>query len=117
MAANAREARRKKILERGSDRLALITGRIENRSPPRSASSHSQPTDAYADSSPGPFSVNDQAIPLVFSHPNTSVSLQDEAEGLPQLLTGKRRGSESAAERPNRTLLTQSTGLNILAGH
>ncbi|XP_028754798.1 uncharacterized protein LOC114714235 isoform X1 [Neltuma alba] len=86
MAANAREARRKKILERGSDRLALITGRIENRSPPRSASSHSQPTDAYADSSPGPFSVNDQAIPLVFSHPNTSVSLQDEAEGSDPIL-------------------------------
>ncbi|KAK4259330.1 hypothetical protein QN277_005672 [Acacia crassicarpa] len=80
MAANAREARRKKILERGSDRLALIAGRTQNLQPPPSASSQSQPSDAYADSSPVPLIINDQAIPPEISHPNTNVSPQDEAE-------------------------------------
>ncbi|CAH8378112.1 unnamed protein product [Eruca vesicaria subsp. sativa] len=39
MASNSREARRKKILERGSDRLAFITGQINNvpPSPPSSS--------------------------------------------------------------------------------
>ena len=30
MASNVREARRRKIMERGSDRLALITGQIQS---------------------------------------------------------------------------------------
>ncbi|XP_054778501.1 uncharacterized protein LOC129286581 [Prosopis cineraria] len=82
MAANAREARRKKIMERGSDRLALITGRIQDVQPPpaSSAFSHSQPSDAYADSSPAPLIINDQTIPSAISHPNSGVSPQDEAE-------------------------------------
>ncbi|KAJ0251929.1 Transmembrane protein [Hirschfeldia incana] len=39
MASNSREARRRKILERGSDRLAFITGQINNVPPPPSPSS------------------------------------------------------------------------------
>lgn len=34
MASNSREARRRKILERGSDRLAFITGQINGVPPP-----------------------------------------------------------------------------------
>ncbi|XP_050364347.1 uncharacterized protein LOC126783012 [Argentina anserina] len=41
MATNSREARRRKILERGSDRLALITGQIQTL--PSSSSSSSDP--------------------------------------------------------------------------
>ncbi|XP_009125616.1 uncharacterized protein LOC103850595 [Brassica rapa] len=37
MASNSREARRRKILERGSDRLAFITGQINNVPPPPSS--------------------------------------------------------------------------------
>ena len=40
MASNVREARRRKIMERGSDRLALITGQIQ--SLPSSSSSHEE---------------------------------------------------------------------------
>lgn len=48
MAAIPREARRRRILERGSDRLALITGQIHSlpsssESPPESNDSSSQP--------------------------------------------------------------------------
>lgn len=38
MASNSREARRRKILERGSDRLAFITGQINNVPPPSPSS-------------------------------------------------------------------------------
>ncbi|KAF8088160.1 hypothetical protein N665_0550s0019 [Sinapis alba] len=37
MASNTREARRRKILERGSDRLAFITGQLNNVPPPPSS--------------------------------------------------------------------------------
>ncbi|KAM4074493.1 hypothetical protein ACJW30_10G097600 [Castanea mollissima] len=41
MASNVSEARRRKIMERGSDRLALITGRIQSLPP---SSSHEEIT-------------------------------------------------------------------------
>lgn len=41
MASNSREARRRKILERGSDRLAFITGQINGVSSPPSSDSTS----------------------------------------------------------------------------
>uniref|UniRef100_A0A1J3CU95 Transmembrane protein n=1 Tax=Noccaea caerulescens TaxID=107243 RepID=A0A1J3CU95_NOCCA len=41
MASNSREARRRKILERGSDRLAFITGQINGAPPPPSSDSTS----------------------------------------------------------------------------
>ncbi|KAM1200604.1 hypothetical protein ACFX2I_016864 [Malus domestica] len=44
MTTNSREARRRKIMERGSDRLALITGRIQTL-PPSSSFSSSPPPD------------------------------------------------------------------------
>ncbi|CAH8326498.1 unnamed protein product [Eruca vesicaria subsp. sativa] len=44
MASNSREARRRKILERGSDRLAFITGQINDVPPPPSPSPSSDPT-------------------------------------------------------------------------
>ncbi|KAL5729295.1 hypothetical protein ACHQM5_002268 [Ranunculus cassubicifolius] len=40
MATDSREARRKRILERGSDRMALITGRVESLSTPQPQSHH-----------------------------------------------------------------------------
>ncbi|CAN6681953.1 unnamed protein product [Malus baccata var. baccata] len=53
MTTNSREARRRKIMERGSDRLALITGRIQtlppssslSSSPPPDPATHSEDTD------------------------------------------------------------------------
>ncbi|KAM7274463.1 hypothetical protein ACFE04_016329 [Oxalis oulophora] len=50
---NNREARRRKIVERGSDRLALITGRIHNL-PSSPSGSGSSPLSHY----PSPFSPN-----------------------------------------------------------
>ncbi|CAN6540093.1 unnamed protein product [Malus baccata var. baccata] len=51
MTTNSREARRRKIMERGSDRLALITGRIQtlppssfSSSPPPDPATHSEDT-------------------------------------------------------------------------
>ncbi|CAN7032553.1 hypothetical protein IGI04_031359 [Brassica rapa subsp. trilocularis] len=53
MASNSREARRRKILERGSDRLAFITGHINGVPPPSSdPSSLSQSPLRTSDSSP-----------------------------------------------------------------
>ncbi|XP_050126264.1 uncharacterized protein LOC126603454 [Malus sylvestris] len=46
MTTNSREARRRKIMERGSDRLALITGRIQTLSPSSSLSSSPPPDPA-----------------------------------------------------------------------
>ncbi|KAM5565456.1 hypothetical protein ABKV19_019455 [Rosa sericea] len=66
MATNSREARRRRILERGSDRLALITGRIQTLP---SSSSSSDPETQFEDttnpSSPPPTSdVQDQIAEL-----------------------------------------------------
>ncbi|XP_042482122.1 uncharacterized protein LOC122062560 [Macadamia integrifolia] len=56
MATSAREGRRRRIVERGSDRLALITGQIQNLPPPppssSSSSSSSQSHHSHAVSSP-----------------------------------------------------------------
>ncbi|XP_054788989.1 uncharacterized protein LOC129294599 [Prosopis cineraria] len=71
MAATGQEARRRKILERGSDRLALITGRIHDIQPPP-PSSHLQPSGADADSLSQPLIADDQAIRPHISHPNTT---------------------------------------------
>ncbi|XP_062024533.1 uncharacterized protein LOC133740601 [Rosa rugosa] len=66
MATNSREARRRRILERGSDRLALITGRIQTL--PSSSSSPDPQTqfeDTTNPSSPPPTSdVQDQIAEL-----------------------------------------------------
>ncbi|PRQ27460.1 hypothetical protein RchiOBHm_Chr6g0305551 [Rosa chinensis] len=67
MATNSREARRRRILERGSDRLALITGRIQTLP---SSSSSPDPQTQFEDtttnpSSPPPTSdVQDQIAEL-----------------------------------------------------
>ncbi|PQM34278.1 uncharacterized protein Pyn_29592 [Prunus yedoensis var. nudiflora] len=50
MATNSREARRRKIMERGSDRLALITGRIQTL--PTSSSSSTDPATHREDTDP-----------------------------------------------------------------
>lgn len=42
MATNERESRRRRIVSRGSDRLALITGQIENLPSPSPSDSHPQ---------------------------------------------------------------------------
>ncbi|KAI9097838.1 hypothetical protein K1719_025609 [Acacia pycnantha] len=79
MAANAREARRRKILERGSDRLALITGWTHTLQPPPPPS-YSLPSGDDADSLSQPLIADDQAIRPLVSYPNTTVSAQGEAE-------------------------------------
>ncbi|KAF7817153.1 Transmembrane protein [Senna tora] len=64
MAANSKEARRRKILERGSERLALITGQIHTLPPPP----------PFADSLSHPFIPDNQPIPPLISHSNSSVT-------------------------------------------
>ncbi|KGN62839.1 uncharacterized protein LOC101211157 [Cucumis sativus] len=60
MAANQREARRRRILERGSDRLALITGQIQ--SLPSSSSASPPPFDQNTNSSSQPLISNLQDL-------------------------------------------------------
>ncbi|CAG7898350.1 hypothetical protein BRARA_H01298 [Brassica rapa] len=64
MASNSREARRRKILERGSDRLAFITGQINGVPPPPPPSSDptslSQSPLRTSDSSPETIPPRDQ---------------------------------------------------------
>lgn len=62
MASNSREARRRKILERGSDRLAFITGQINGVHPPPSSNptSLTQPHLRASDSSPETIPPRDQ---------------------------------------------------------
>lgn len=62
MASNSREARRRKILERGSDRLAFITGQINGVHPPPSSdpTSLTQPHLRASDSSPETIPPRDQ---------------------------------------------------------
>lgn len=52
MATNSREARRRKILERGSDRLAFITGQINGVSPPPPSDSTSSLSQSLLQSLP-----------------------------------------------------------------
>ncbi|KAL0557736.1 hypothetical protein IC582_006287 [Cucumis melo] len=59
MAANQREARRRRILERGSDRLALITGQIQSLP---SSSASPPPYDQNTDSSSQPLISNLQDL-------------------------------------------------------
>ncbi|VVB10642.1 unnamed protein product [Arabis nemorensis] len=65
MASNSREARRRKILERGSDRLAFITGQINGVSspPPSDSTSLSQSHLQTDESSPGTIPPPDQILP------------------------------------------------------
>ncbi|KAL0798167.1 hypothetical protein Bca101_053341 [Brassica carinata] len=62
MASNSREARRRKILERGSDRLAFITGQINGVPPPPSSdpTSLTQSHLRTSDSSPETIPPRDQ---------------------------------------------------------
>lgn len=67
MAANPREARRRRIMERGSDRLALITGQIQTL--PSSSASPS-PFDESKDSSSQPLISNQQDLrPRIVDQP------------------------------------------------
>ncbi|KAI4316169.1 hypothetical protein L6164_024175 [Bauhinia variegata] len=79
MAANNREARRQRILERGSDRLALITGRID--SLPPSIDSSPLPLSQHSDPAPSqPLIPNDEASRLHVFDQSTTVSPHGEAE-------------------------------------
>ncbi|XP_009367936.2 uncharacterized protein LOC103957497 isoform X1 [Pyrus x bretschneideri] len=71
MTTNSREARRRKIMERGSDRLALITGRIQtlppsssfSSSPPPDPASHSEDTDLPSQPSISPDQIPKTHVP------------------------------------------------------
>jgi hypothetical protein len=58
MATNIREARRRKIVDRGSDRLALITGRIQT----LPSSPEENTTDSGSDPSSQPLISHDQHL-------------------------------------------------------
>lgn len=71
MATNIREARRRKIVDRGSDRLALITGRIQT----LPSSPEENTTDSGSDPSSQPLISHDQHLqPTVSSHGEDEVS-------------------------------------------
>ncbi|XP_068313760.1 uncharacterized protein [Pyrus communis] len=71
MTTNSREARRRKIMERGSDRLALITGRIQtlppsssfSSSPPPDPATHSEDTDLPSRPSISPDQIPKTHVP------------------------------------------------------
>ncbi|XP_022996481.1 uncharacterized protein LOC111491715 [Cucurbita maxima] len=70
MAANARESRRRRILERGSERLALITGQIQSLPSP---SISPLPNDENIDSLPQPSISNLQDLrPRISDQPTVS---------------------------------------------
>ncbi|XP_010447356.1 PREDICTED: uncharacterized protein LOC104730002 [Camelina sativa] len=77
MATNSREARRRKILERGSDRLAFITGQINGVPPPPSPSdstsslSHSL-LQSSPDTIPPPHQIPQEEI--AFTSPQENIS-------------------------------------------
>lgn len=62
MATNSREARRRKILERGSDRLAFITGQINGAHPPPPSDSTSSLSQSHLQSSPDTIRPRDQIL-------------------------------------------------------
>ncbi|CAE6163576.1 unnamed protein product [Arabidopsis arenosa] len=63
MSSNSREARRRKILERGSDRLAFITGQINGAPPPPPPSdSTSSLSQSHLQSSPDTIPPRDQIL-------------------------------------------------------
>lgn len=67
MATNAREARRRKIVDRGADRLALIAGRIQSLPP-----SHDEnATISASDPSSQPLISNDQDLQPQVSNQTT----------------------------------------------
>ncbi|XP_010432678.1 PREDICTED: uncharacterized protein LOC104716906 [Camelina sativa] len=74
MATNSREARRRKILERGSDRLAFITGQINGVPPPSdstSSLSHSL-LQSFPDTIPSPHQIPQEEI--AFTSPQENIS-------------------------------------------
>ena len=73
MAANARESRRRRILERGSERLALITGQIQSLPSP---SISPPPNEENMDSLPQPSISNLQDL-----RPHIS----DQPTGIPRI--------------------------------
>ncbi|GAV78344.1 hypothetical protein CFOL_v3_21812, partial [Cephalotus follicularis] len=83
MASNSREGRRRKIVERGSDRLALITGRIQSVPPPSS-------------SPPPPL---DSSLPL--PHPFSQITFSSNGEDEPFGSTLLKRDRVSDANQTN----------------
>jgi hypothetical protein len=70
MATNVREARRKKIMDRGADRLALIAGRIQTLPP------HDENTTSSAsDPSSQPLISNDRDLQPQVSNQTTGTPL------------------------------------------
>ncbi|KAK2661155.1 hypothetical protein Ddye_007688 [Dipteronia dyeriana] len=74
MAANSRESRRRKILERGPDRLSLITGRIR---PPSSQ----LPRDPSTDSSQPLLSIHHQPLLSTTVSPDVEDKSKSDASG------------------------------------
>ncbi|KAF4379369.1 hypothetical protein CsatB_001736 [Cannabis sativa] len=102
MASNSREARRRRILERGSDRLALITGQIDNLPEPDPSPSpslhtlnqdtqpvpvlshhdyHSRPIDSINDSSHGEDRKSNPVLPKDNHSTDFSVPTKDDFDG------------------------------------
>nr|XP_028949480.1 uncharacterized protein LOC103456051 isoform X2 [Malus domestica] len=114
MTTNSREARRRKIMERGSDRLALITGRIQTLSPSSSLSSspppdpatHSEDTDLPSRPSISPDQiprthVPDQIpvfTPEIEERRSSSSTVQDESP--PSTVQNESRPSSLSFEKP-----------------
>ncbi|PSS17912.1 Endoglucanase [Actinidia chinensis var. chinensis] len=71
---SGREARRKRIMERGTDRMALITGRIQTLASPSSSPKH-----AHTQSSPALF-FQDQSFPEPSTNPSDQFHLDHEGQ-------------------------------------
>ncbi|GFY97027.1 hypothetical protein Acr_11g0013330 [Actinidia rufa] len=71
---SGREARRKRIMERGTDRMALITGRIQTLASPSSSPKH-----AHTQSSPALF-FQDQSFPKPSTNPSDQFHLDHEGQ-------------------------------------
>ncbi|GMI89312.1 GET1-interacting protein [Hibiscus trionum] len=120
MATSSRESRRRKILERGSDRLAFITGNLQNLPPP-------PPSGPLAQDPPPDFPSQTAVSPDVCDEASTSVLLKhnpsfDANQSQPSVYNGgigeesTPNGRDRSIGTSNDTVLDTSGQANSLPG-
>ncbi|XP_024986571.1 uncharacterized protein LOC112521812 [Cynara cardunculus var. scolymus] len=100
MATDDPTARRRRIIEKGSDRLALITGRAPNIPSPPSPTSAAQSHHSYTSSCPSAIThLPDQVVP---SDENRDPSFKSESAGIKsQPVLRKSESTKRPASKPN----------------
>ncbi|CAH8274569.1 unnamed protein product [Arabidopsis lyrata] len=111
MSSNSREARRRKILERGSDRLAFITGQINGAHPPPPSDSTSSLSQSHLQSSPDPIPPRDQILKaqeIAFTSHQENISDAEMLDNVDRIIHQSR--AESLQPQRHAETLAEASG-------